>query len=147
MKKMIMLMLCMAAALSVQARIGKTYDQCVSQYGAPITEFEGGYAFETKSFELLVIFKDQPIALMVAYMKKDGRIYDDEKLDILKANGTGWKKFDPPAEVQDRYLGHTFWKNSAGSLGHYDPFKDRMDVHAPLCSDHLWKTGASTAGL
>lgn len=128
MKKIILLVSCMAAALSVQARMGYGNMDVVRNYGKPQ---EGSSAdgkrlvYHIDGFDVTCFMKGGNVVGMM-YMRP-GKYRNEpilkterERIVQLNADGHTWSPMKCPREYSDQHLMSDLWRRSDGAIACYD---------------------------
>lgn len=149
MKKTLLLILCIAAALNVQARLGETYDQCVSRYGRPASEKESISVFSKPPFKITIGFRDNR-AVYISYEKPDSfmnaRILKTECAALLELNRAGfqWSEYRCPEQYRDQHILNDLWQRTDGAMACYEMKSSSLLIVQKSLASLLFDDGKTT---
>lgn len=145
-KPLIIIAAVLAGAISAQARIYETYEQCVARYGAPTKTMQSPEGpvveFSKNRIHLTVMFYEKKAYLII--YQKDGKMPDSEQsfsypeLDTLfAANGSSrvWKR-----AADFKFPNDQRWKTTDSALlGNLVMSKRMIIIHDLKVTDKLNK--------
>lgn len=142
-KTTLLLMLCMCAATSVQARMGYGNMEVIRHYGRPVKASEDGVrlTFDVDGFEVTCFMRGGEVVGMM--YRKPGKysnesILKTERARIVQLNADGhrWETMDCPREYADQHLMSDLWRRSDGAIACYN-WKDDSLTILSAGFDHL----------
>jgi len=112
--KSILSLLLLIVSMSVEARIGETYEECVDRYGNPIEQDDVSVVFAKSGIMIVALFNADGICDFIFFQKRQTTDWSSEEVNtILKANlGSELKQGVDGSDP--------LWSNSKGVIATYN---------------------------
>ncbi len=156
MKKPLLLIACMAVALSVQARMGYGNMDVVRNYGKPqagSSEDGKQLVYRIDGFELTCFMSGGKVVGMI--YRKPGKYSNEsilkterERIVQLNADGHTWAPMECPREYADQHLMSDLWRRSDGAIACYNWRNNSLTILRAGLDHLIFDDGTkSTSGL